>query len=199
MNFRFLILSIFLFALVQTNALSHPHVFIHNGITFIFDDKGLAGFKLDWVFDEMFSNMLIHDYDKNKNGKFEDAEIKELKEGAFSNLKNFDYFTNVKINGKPFKVRFVRDFSAKIIKNRIVYQFIVPCHVKATSPFKKINISVHDKTFYCSVFLINDQIFFKNGSSYDYNYRIAKNTKEAFYYGQVYPEEIILRFRLKDG
>ena len=199
MKFRITILIIFLSILTQTRTFSHPHVFIHNAVTFVFDDKGLAGFKVNWVFDEMFSNMMIHDYDKNKNLKFEVSEIKKLKKGAFSNLKNFEYFSYVKINGRPFKVRFVKDFSAKIIKNRIIYQFLVPCHVKAASSFKRINMSVHDKTFYCSVFLVKDQIFFENDSSYDYDYRIEKNTKEAFYYGQIYPEEIILRFRLKDG
>ncbi len=29
--------------------------------------------------------------------------------------------------------------------------------------------------------------------------RIGKNKKEAYYYGQVFPEEITLRFRLKNG
>ena len=40
---------------------------------------------------------------------------------------------------------------------------------------------------------------FENASSYELHYQIGKNKKEAYYYGQVYPEEITLKFRLKDG
>lgn len=197
MKFQLLIMSTFLLTSLQPKAFSHPHVFIHNSVTFVFDNKGLAGFKVYWVFDEMFSNTLILDYDKNGNGNFELSEIKKLEKGAFSNLKNFDYFTHIKIKGKPFKVRFFKDFSAKITKNKVVYIFFLPCHIRAVSSFKEVNISVHDKTFYCTVFLMKDQIFFENDSPFDHHHQIAKNPKEAFYYGQIYPEEIILKFRTK--
>ena len=198
MKFRLLILVVFLFGSIQTKAFCHPHVFINNASTFVFDDKGLSGFKMDWVFDEMFSNMIIHDYDKNKNGKFDNSEIEKIRKGAFANLKKFDYFTFVKVNGKSFKVRFVKDFSAKITKNRVVYHFFVPCHVRAAPFFKEIRISVYDKTFYCSVFLMKDQISFENGLSFEHRHRIVKNTKEAYYYGQISPLDIVLGFRSKD-
>ena len=199
MNFRPFILAIFLLFSVQTRVFAHPHVFIHNSVTIVFDENGLAGFKVDWVFDEMFSNMIIHDYDQNKNKKFEASEIRKLEKGAFSNLRKFEYFTYIKISGEPFKVKFVRNFSAKIIEDRVVYHFFVPCHVRAASSLKEIKISIHDKTFYCSVFLMKDQIYFENDSSFEHHYQIAKNTEEPYYYGQIYPEEIIFKFRIKDG
>ncbi len=143
--------------------------------------------------------MLIYDFDKNGNGSFEPSEIREIKNGAFSNLKNFDYFTHIKINGKPFKVKFVKDFSAKIKGDALTYRFFVPCHVLALSTFKEIRISIYDDSFYCSVFLTKKPIDFENASPYEFHYRIGKNKKEAYYYGQVFPEEITLRFRLKNG
>ena len=199
MRFRFFTLAFLIFALNPPRAFPHPHVFVDNTVAFVFDGKGLAGFRLDWLFDEMFSNMLIHDYDKNRNGKFEEGEIKEVKKGAFSNLKKFNYFTHVKINGKSFKVSFVKDFSAKMIKGRVVYQFFIPCHVQAISSYKRIKISVRDRTFYCSIVLMKDQISYENDSFYEHDIRISKNPKEAYYYGQVYPEEITFRFRRKSG
>ena len=199
MKFSVSVLSIFLLFSLPGNALSHPHVFIYNSIKVVFDKKGLVGFRVKWVFDEMFSNMLIYDFDKNGNGSFEPSEIREIKNGAFSNLKNFDYFTHIKINGKPFKVKFVKDFSAKIKGDALTYRFFVPCHVLALSTFKEIKISIYDDSFYCSVFLTKNPIDFENTSPYEFHYRIGKNKKEAYYYGQVFPEEITLRFRLKNG
>jgi len=60
--------------------------------------------------------------------------------------------------------------------------------------FWQIKISIYDDSFYCSVFLTKNPIDFENTSPYEFHYRIGKNKKEAYYYGQVFPEEITLRF-----
>lgn len=195
---RVLVLWIIIFFSLKTNATGHAHVWIHNAVIVHFDKEGMAGFKQEWVFDEMFSNMIIHDFDRNQNGKFEFPEVKEVYKGAFSNLKKFNYFTHVKINGKQFKVKFVRDFNAKIVKNRVIYNFFVPCHVKATSSFKEIRIGIYDKSFYTSVTLLKDQVLFKNDTGYEHHHNVELNKNEPYYYGQVYPEEIVLRFRKKN-
>lgn len=124
------LIPIFCFVTVlfmEGKASGHAHVWIHGAVIVQFDEKSMAGFRQEWVFDEMFSHMIIHDFDKNRNGALESEEVQEVYKGAFSNLHKFGYFTQVKINGKPFKVSSVRDFNAKIIKNRVVYHFYVPC------------------------------------------------------------------------
>ena len=194
-----LVVVIFLVILSVRPTLPHPHVFIYNSINVLFDEKGLAGFRVKWVFDEMFSNMIINDFDKNRNRRFESQEIEHIKNGAFSNLKNFDYFTHIKIAEKIFKVKFVKDFSADIKDNALVYWFFIPCHIRATSSFNEIKISIYDMSFYCSVFLTKDPVGFENDSSYEHHHKIGRNKKEAYYYEQVNPEEITLRFRLKHG
>ena len=178
-------------------ALAHPHVFIHGRVGIVFDAKGLAGFDFRWVFDEMFSQMIIGDYDKNRNGRFEPGESEALKAGAFSNLKNFGYFTHIKIAGTPFPVRFVKDFRAEIEKGCLVYRFFVPCHVSAISANKKIAIAVYDQTFYCSIFLAKQPVFYRNQELFEAGHQIVVNKEEAYYFDQIYPEEILLTFRRK--
>ena len=197
MTLYVLILCLFFFFLTEGQGCSHTHVWIHGAVIMHFDEKGLAGFKQEWVFDEMFSHMIIHDFDKNRNGELESAEVKEVYKGAFSNLRNFDYLTHVKINGKPFQVKFVKDFNAKIVKEFVVYHFFVPCQIKATSSFKEIRIGIYDETFYTNVTILKDQVLFKNDTGYEYHHKIEKNKDEPYYYGQVYSEEIVLRFRKK--
>lgn len=198
MRFRLCILAILFFALQPDTVFSHPHVFIDNSIKIVFGKEGLAGFEVMWIFDEMFSSMLIHDFDKNMNGKFEAAEIEQVKNGAFSNLKKFQYFTYIKINGKPFRVQFVKGFSATIEEDKVSYHFFVPCHVRAICSFKEVKISIYDKSFYSCLFLTKSPVSFQNASSYDYQYNIGKNTKEPYYFGQIYPEELTIKFRIKD-
>jgi ABC-type nickel/cobalt efflux system permease component RcnA len=38
---------------------SHPHIFINCRLTIVFDENGLAGFELSWVFDRMFSAAVV--------------------------------------------------------------------------------------------------------------------------------------------
>lgn len=196
---KYFIIAAFLLFIFPSNSFSHPHVFVYSSIKIVFDEKGLTGFKVKWAFDDMFSNMIINDFDKNKNGSFEPPEIEAIKNEAFSNLKQFDYFTHIKVNAKPFKVEFVKDFSAEIKDNILIYRFFVPCRVQVVSSFKEVRISIYDISFYSSVFLIKDPVGFENASPYEHHFQIGKNKTEAYYYGQVCPEEITLKFRLKNG
>lgn len=176
---------------------SHPHVFIDASVKIVFDEKGLAGARITWVFDEMFSSMIIMDFDRNKNRQFEPEEVAEVKAGAFSNLKEYEYFTHIKIDGKPFRVTFVSDFSAKIKKDHMIYTFFVPCHVCATTAFKQLRLSVYDPEFYSDILLVKDSLLLENQEPYEVSCRIRKSPEEAYYFGQIIPEEILLRFKRK--
>lgn len=186
-----------LFPGIDSTVYGHAHVWIDSAVIIHFDQEGVSGFKQEWVLDEMFSKMLIHDYDTNRNGKFEPEEVTEVYEGAFINLKNFDYFTHVKVNDKKIKIDLVKDFNAKIVKDYVVYHFFVPCPVKALQSFNEIRIAVYDESFYTNITVLKDQIFLENASNFECSYEIIKNKEDAYYYGQMYPEEIVLRFRRK--
>ena len=189
----------FVSSLSVNRSWSHPHVFVSTSVDMVFDDKGLAGFRIMWLFDDMFSSMIILDFDKNNNKRLEASEIKSIKKGAFSNLSGFDYFTHIKIEGKPFKVKYVNAFNAKIFNDRLVYEFFVPCHVPALDSFKEVTLAVYDMTFYSSVSLMKNPVTYENQKPYEIEHRIERNVNEAYYYGQIYPEEITLRFKRKNG
>jgi len=73
-----------------------------------------------------------------------------------ANLKNFNCFVHVDIQGKPFEARCVRDFTAELKGEKMLYGFFVPCHVRETPRFNEIHIAVYDPEFHCSIFLIED-------------------------------------------
>ena len=192
-------LQVFILSIPVFTSWSHPHVFLYSTVKIVFDEKGLAGVQVNWVFDEMFSSMIILDFDKNGNGRFELSESENVKKGAFENLRQFDYFIHIKIDGKLFKVKYVKDFSAEISQGKMAYQFFVPCHVRAEENAKEIKLSIYDSTFYSSVFWQKNPVSYENRHVYEVEHTIKKNRDEAYYYGQVYPEEIILKFRQKNG
>jgi len=179
-------------------ASGHPHVFIENTLTFVFDSQGMAGVRVTWAFDEFFSNMIACDYDANRNGILEEIEVKNIKEKAFSNLKNFDYFTFIRIDKRPFEVKYVRDFSAELKGRKLIYRFLIPCHVKAVAAYKKFVTSQYDPTYYTSIFFAEDDpVILKGTKGLDAEYHIEKNLKKSFYYGQIHPLEVVLKFKEK--
>lgn len=193
-----LIFFVILFSLcLSDSAISHPHVFVDVELTVVFDDKGLTGFRQCWIFDEMFSSSILTDFDKDSDNILDVHEIEDMKKGAFDNLRNYEYFTHVLIDGRTFRVQYVTGFSAKVQGNRLIYTFFVPCHVTAVSQSKHIVVSLFDKTYYTDVALLTDLVSFEGESNFVVEYRIQKIREFSFYYGQVVPEGIFLTFRTK--
>ncbi len=57
------------FALLPIPAKTHPHVFIDTGLHFLFDDKGqLAAVRVIWVYDELYSLLLVADRGLDPDG-----------------------------------------------------------------------------------------------------------------------------------
>ena len=194
-----LVFATLLLLVFSQTSFSHPHAFIDNKLTMIFDNEGFAGIRVEWVFDEFFSSMIAGDYDRNQNNILENSEITAIKKEAFDNLANFDYFTAIRIGEKPFKIKYVRDFSAALKEGTLIYDFFIPCHVKAISAFKEIVVSQYDPTYYTDMSLDEGQtVIIEGNSGIETSCRISENSKISYYFGLVHPIETIVRFRLKN-
>ncbi len=182
--------------LIPCSLLSHPHVFIDYTVNFVFDQNGLAGIEAKWIFDEMYSSMLIQDYDEDKDGRFSNSEIITTKQDAFSNLENYNYFIYLSINSKNFKVKSIKNFSVDVYDNKVIYSFFIPWVVPATLSYKKIEICMYDETYYVDLLpLGDDPVRFTNEGSIDYEVKVFEDTKESQDYGEIYPYSISLKFR----
>lgn len=133
--------------LAPSGILAHPHVWVDKGITAVFDDQGLRGFAVQWTFDEMFSEQ-IRDLAEGQGTVFSDQQISRIKEEYFDNLRLYNYFTRIWIDGREFQVQFVRDFSARMENRRVVYEFFLPCTVSALATPKVIRLMIRDPDFF---------------------------------------------------
>ena len=176
-------------------AVAHPHIFTHASIRVQFDEKGLTGFKVNWMFDEMFSAMMLMDYDTDGDGQLEGAEKRRLKEEAFDPIRPFGYFTHVKIEKRPFQVKYITNFQCEVINGKLIYRFFIPCHVRAAEHVKSVRFSMYDKEFYTCFLLISQPVGFAGDENIDVTHKVEKNRDEAYYFDQVYPEEIHLKFK----
>jgi ABC-type uncharacterized transport system substrate-binding protein len=194
MRYIFMIIDSF----VPFLLLAHPHVFIDNRISVIFDYNGLKGFKHEWIFDEMFSSTMIREFDLDADSKFNEKETKSVLNGAFSNLKEYNYFTDIAINGHRFKIKEFEDFHARIDSGLMVYEFFLPCEVTASYGIQEVTIAVYDPTYFVQVLWAPQKpYFFKDTSKVELRYEVYEDEKNAYYYGQIIPEALRIRFRKK--
>jgi ABC-type uncharacterized transport system substrate-binding protein len=191
----FLPIVVFLVLLIPRGGVAHPHVYVDASVDVVFDDLGLVGFRVTWIFDEMFSNMIAFDFDTNGNHRFDAHEVDGLRKGAFSNLREFGYFTRIRIGGKPFAVQFVKDFNATLRDGVMTYVFFIPCHVRATDTPKEIRFSMYDDSYYTDIALAREPVKIQGDERIDVGWEIQENPAEAFYYAQIYPQDIIITFK----
>ena len=195
------VLSLILFLNVLcmgSDVIAHPHVFIVQRLNIVFDNQGLAGFGVEWHFDDMFSSMIATDYDQNQNSTLEPAEVAVVKEKAFSYIAKYDYFIFVKIDGQSFKVKWIKDFNAVLKNGRLSYHFFVPCHVKANELFKQIVIAAYDPSYYTAIFFAqNRPALVENGDRFVIESSIKEDKSTSIYFGMLNPWALFLKFRLK--
>lgn len=188
----------FVILIVPLMLTAHPHIFVGTDVTFVFDKEGLKGFQMKWVFDDMTSTLLMDDYDKNNNDKFDEEELTALKAYVDGKLRPFNYYCDITIEDKIYLTDGIQNFNATYNDLYVYYEFFLPCKVVSSTNYKQIKLAVYDKTYYSKFFLNHrDGILFENGEDYVWEFIIRKNDNKSFYYGQINPTEIVFKFKEK--
>ncbi|QOG12827.1 DUF1007 family protein [Arcobacter sp. FWKO B] len=110
----FLLTTIFVYA--------HPHVFVDVKFDIKIEDDE-ANIDVYWYFDEMTSQLILMDFDRNRNGKLDESEIKYIEKEAFSHLVDFEYYTFAYQNGSQLTLSKPTNFTVYIEKFKVVYKF----------------------------------------------------------------------------
>ena len=187
-----------LFMLMPSIGHAHPHVFIAQNTRVLFDEKGMAEIKIRWTFDEMFSVMILEDFDSNRDKVLDTMEIQTIKEKAFGYIASHNYYIHIKIDNKPFEVKFIKDFNARVENGKLVYEFTIPCHVTAIATPKKIMISPYDPEYYSAIYFPDQQsVSFENQDRYEITSAIDIDRSTLFFHETVNPYALFLTFKIK--
>jgi ABC-type uncharacterized transport system substrate-binding protein len=131
---------------------THPHVFIDNPVTFVFDAGKVTALRLHWVFDDIFSDDLLNQFDADGNGTFDKLESDAVGKGVLPNLKLFHYFTYVWADGKELEAITPTDFVASADKKRIVtFEMKVPLPKPVDPRGQALATEIYDHEFYVEV------------------------------------------------
>lgn len=169
-------------------AQAHPHVWIDARVTLHMKGGKVVAITQHWTFDAIFSGVVIDAFDKNKDKKLSSGEVKEVRKGAFQNLKNFNYFTTARIGRKELTIEKVSHFSAKIKKGKLAYTFTIVLPRPIDPREDKPAFLFLDKTYYVAVELMKTKPVSVAGKAPNgCKAVIREDTDNPIYFGSVVP------------
>jgi ABC-type uncharacterized transport system substrate-binding protein len=94
-------------SLIGAAAQAHPHVWVTMRTELLYDaDGAMTGVRHAWTFDDMFSAYAVEGLEAKTKGQFTRAELQSLAQVNAEALKEFDYYTYAKIDGRREKALF---------------------------------------------------------------------------------------------
>jgi ABC-type uncharacterized transport system substrate-binding protein len=176
-------------------ASAHPHVFVENKVAFVFDAGKVTALRLSWVFDDVFSDSLLMQFDADGDGLLDALESRATGEGTLPNLKMFHYFTYVFVDGKQLDPIDPADFVASVDDKRIVtFQMTVPLPQPVDPRAVALAAEIYDSEYYVQVDLAQqDPVTLENADGAPCSATLRDDTKRAYFGGVVIPQEIALQ------
>jgi ABC-type uncharacterized transport system substrate-binding protein len=172
---------------------AHPHVFIDNHVIFVFDGAMMTGFREIWVFDDVFSDQLLKQFDTDRDGHFSDEESDAVAKGTLPNLGRFHYFTYIWLDGKMLPPIVPSDFHAVAESGIVAFNFMVKLPQPIDPRRVKFALEANDRTFYVQVALAQRKRFGIAGmKGITCEPHVEEDEANAYYDGSVYPERVTL-------
>ncbi len=143
-----------LFLCDAPQAWSHPHSFVNCTISFVMDETGLVGCRQRWVLDVMTSVAVLDAISSDHDAVLSKKEQTAIADMTTTSLRDYHYFTVIRANGLSVPVTKITDFSSTLEENQLIYEFLVPCRIKA-DPEKSqdVKVAVYDASFYTFIML----------------------------------------------
>jgi ABC-type uncharacterized transport system substrate-binding protein len=142
---RFALALLGLFAVTQASA--HPHVWVTMKSEVVYGTDGNAtGIRHAWTFDDMFSTFATQGLASKEKGKFTREELSSLAEVNVTSLKEFDYFTHARQNGKKAELNAPVDYYLEFANGLLTLNFTLP--FKAPAKAQSLDFEVYDGTYF---------------------------------------------------
>src|ERR1041385_5964084 len=136
--------------LMATGAASaHPHVWVTMKSAVVYGPDGaISGVRHAWTFDDMYSAFATQGLEQKKKGEFTTEELQPLAKVNVESLKEYDFFTYAKANGKDVTFAHPVEYSLEFDPKETVLtlHFVLP--LKAPLKAKTLNLEVFDPSYF---------------------------------------------------
>lgn len=143
--------------LLPLSALAHPHVFAEASLEVtVAPDGTVQRLGHVWRFDDLFSSTVLFEFDKNKDLKLDEGELREIADVVYHSLADFDYFQFVTADGKEVGMKAPDHFIATFDDNVLTIMF-ASAPATPLALHGKIGFGVYDPTFYTAIDFYEDK------------------------------------------
>ena len=144
--FRLLLVAA-LAVLATTAARAHPHVWVTMKSELVYaPDGSVTGVRHAWTFDDMFSTFATQGLASKEKGKFTREELAPLAEVNVTSLKDFDYFTLARANGKKTDLNAPVDYYLEFTDGLLTLHFTLP--LAAPAKAQSLDFEIADPTYF---------------------------------------------------
>ena len=131
------------------SAQAHPHVFVDANIEVVRNDKGeFTELRHVWRFDELFSATIILDFDADGDDQLNEAELKEVTDTIHQSISEFDFFTAIRVAGKPIDFYEPEALKAYFKDGQMIMLLEVEPAKPQNMDKEPLRISISDTSFY---------------------------------------------------
>jgi ABC-type uncharacterized transport system substrate-binding protein len=133
-----------------SGASAHPHVWVTVKSELVYaPDGSVTGVRHAWTFDDMFSVFATQGIESKQKGQFSREELAPLAEVNVGSLREYDFFTYARANGKAVEFNdppagYYLEFNPK--DTVLTLHFTLP--LKAPVKAKDLTIEVFDREFF---------------------------------------------------
>jgi ABC-type uncharacterized transport system substrate-binding protein len=130
-------------------AAAHPHAWIDVKVKVLFDDKGrLYALEETWIFDPLYTAFSLDGVKRNGNGSPDQKAVDALMLENMKNIKEYDYLTEVLIDGAKAKFSGTRDVKGTEKDKRLQLIFTLLLETPAGAAKSPVEYAIFDPTFY---------------------------------------------------
>ena len=149
---RYIVMAALMAGLPGSQAMAHPHVWIEMQSDVVFTDDGLIkGVDLEWTFDDGYTQMALDGLDVDGDGLYSQDELAPLTKENIESLKDYEYFTVMRVNGEQQKIGEVTDFGQIWSNNKLTLHFQVPLEKPVDPRKNEFMVKVYDPEFFIAI------------------------------------------------
>jgi ABC-type uncharacterized transport system substrate-binding protein len=135
----------------------HPHVFAEAKLNVtILPDGTVDQLSHVWRFDDIFSETVMFEFDKDADGKITATEQAEISKTIVESISDYNYFEAVISNGKDVKMAKPANLQTSFDNKNLVVTFsnrpVEKIHLTS-----KVSFGIYDPTFYTAIEFLDDK------------------------------------------
>lgn len=126
---------------------AHPHVSVVMESQIVYAaDGSIVGVRHAWTFDDMFSAYAIQGLRSKTKGVFTREELAALAEVNVTSLREYEFFTFAKANGRKASFKEPVDYWLAYANNVLTLHFMLP--LKSPIIARTLDIEIYDPSFF---------------------------------------------------